>query len=79
MTERTIKIKGLIRDEVCMGTYGLVELELLEIEKEMEALRQLAVSNRREQLIAFAQWLAHEEEYGKDGSVGTVDAYLKSN
>ena len=38
-----------------------------------------AVSNRREQLIAFAQWLAHEEEYGKDGSVGTVDAYLESN
>jgi hypothetical protein len=37
------------------------------------------VSNRREQLIAFAQWLAHEEEYGKDGSVGTVDAYLQSN
>lgn len=37
------------------------------------------VSNRRELLIAFAQWLAHEEEYGKDGSVGTVDAYLESN
>lgn len=35
--------------------------------------------NRREQLIAFAQWLAREEEYGKDGSVGTVDAYLESN
>jgi len=51
MTERTIKIKGLIHEEVCMGTYGLVELELLEIEKEIEALRQLAVINRREQLI----------------------------
>lgn len=38
-----------------------------------------AVSNRREQLIAFAQWLAHEEEYGKDGAIGTVDAYLESN
>jgi hypothetical protein len=37
------------------------------------------VSNRREQLIAFAQWLAHEEEYGKDGAIGTVDAYLESN
>jgi len=37
------------------------------------------VSNRREQLIAFAQWLAHEEEYGKEGSIGTVDAYLESN
>lgn len=42
MNERTIKIKGLIKGEVCMGTYGLVELELLEIEKEMAELRQAA-------------------------------------
>ena len=46
---------------------------------EVKKLNMPAVSNRREQLIAFAQWLAHEEEYGKDGSVGTVDAYLESN
>jgi hypothetical protein len=45
MTERTTKIKGLIHDKVCMGTvscmasWGLVELKLLKIEKEMEALR----------------------------------------
>lgn len=44
-----------------------------------EELLQHNVSNRREQLIAFAKWLAHEEEYGKDGSVRTVDAYLESN
>ena len=37
------------------------------------------VSNQREQLIAFAQWLAHDKEYGDDGAVGTVDIYLKSN
>lgn len=36
MTERTIKIKGLISGQVDMGTFGLVELELLAIEKEME-------------------------------------------
>lgn len=29
-----IKIKELISDEVCMGTFGLVELELLEMEKD---------------------------------------------
>jgi len=29
-----IKIKKLISDEVCMGTFGLVELELLEMEKD---------------------------------------------
>jgi len=44
MTERTIKIKELIHNEVCMGTYGLVELELLEIEKEMEALKKTQCS-----------------------------------
>lgn len=56
MTERTIKIKKLIHDEVCMGTYGLVELELIEIEKEMEALRQLSVMQRSEQLNAFREF-----------------------
>lgn len=29
-----IKIKKLISDEVCMGTFGMVELELLEMEKD---------------------------------------------
>lgn len=48
-------------------------------EASQQVLDLFAVSNRREQLIAFAQWLAHEEEYGKDGSVGTVDTYLESN
>ena len=46
---------------------------------EFKNLHLQNVSNRRELLIAFAQWLAHEEEYGKDGSIGTVDAYLESN
>ena len=52
---------------------------LSELGSEVKKLNIPAVSNRREQLIAFAQWLAHEEEYGEDGSVGTVDAYLESN
>ena len=37
--EHIIKVKELISDEVCLGTYGLVELELLEMEKELEILR----------------------------------------
>ena len=37
--ERGIKIKELIKDEVCIGTYGLVELELVEFEKEIEMLK----------------------------------------
>ncbi len=35
MTEKTIKIKELISGQVDMGTYGLVELELLDLEKEI--------------------------------------------
>lgn len=32
MNKSILKIKKLINGEVCMGTYGLVELELREIE-----------------------------------------------
>lgn len=48
-----------------------------EMEKEMNT--QEAEKWLRGQLIAFAQWLAHEEEYGKDGAIGAVDAYLESS
>jgi hypothetical protein len=41
LSERSIKIKELIHEEVCMGTYGLVELELIEFEKEIELLKEL--------------------------------------
>lgn len=42
MTNRTIKIKELISGQVDMGTYGLVELELVESEKKLnEALHLL--------------------------------------
>jgi hypothetical protein len=34
MNEKIIKVKELIHEEVCMGTYGLVELELIEFEKQ---------------------------------------------
>ena len=67
MEEKVLKIFKDLKE-------GKLSLELAE----QRVLDLFAVSNRREQLIAFAQWLAHEEEYGKDGSVGTVDAYLES-
>jgi hypothetical protein len=35
MNKHIIKIKELICDDVSMGTYGMVELELLEMEKEL--------------------------------------------
>lgn len=68
--------------------YGVSEKANYEIQKLFdkaikeavtEALRIHDAVGRREQLIAFAKWLAHEEEYGKDGAIGTVDAYLENN
>ena len=40
-----IKIKELVSDEVCMGTFGLVELELLEMEKDFSEQLQNTSSN----------------------------------
>jgi hypothetical protein len=40
-----IKIKELLSDEVCMGTYRLVELELLEMEKDFLDQIQNKLSN----------------------------------
>jgi hypothetical protein len=71
MTERTIKIKGLISGQVDMGTFGLVELELLAIEKEMEALRQPPVMRSvccNEELVRF-------KTYGYDECVGCGSTY----
>lgn len=45
MLKQTIKIKELIHSEVCMGTYGLVELELLEIEKQLNCKPENFESN----------------------------------
>ena len=41
MTKRTIKIKELISGQVDMVTFGLVELELIETEKNLEVALQL--------------------------------------
>jgi hypothetical protein len=38
LSNRSIRIKELINNEVCMGTYGLVEIELKEFDKEKEFL-----------------------------------------
>ena len=37
------KIKSLIKDEVCLGTYGLVELELRQFSKLFTEARDLLV------------------------------------
>jgi hypothetical protein len=63
MENITTKIKGLIKDEVCMGTYGLVELELYNLEKK---------------IIDFADWY-HEMKDAGELSKGrfTNDEILK--
>ena len=37
------EIKGLVKDEVCMGTYGLVELELRELVRLVETTKPVNV------------------------------------
>ena len=67
MTERTIKIKELISGQVDMGTFGLVELELLAIEKEMEALRQPLVSGSSLPRL----FVAENQEFVIEGQIFT--------
>jgi hypothetical protein len=64
LSERSIRIKELISGQVDMGTFGLVELELIEFDKELHELKKLRVadvSNRRELLIAFMENLTTED------------------
>jgi len=78
MTERTKTIKGLISGQVDMGTFGLVELELLAIEKENEALRKHAVSGRSELLLAFVEHIKKDNELTETVNANDVEAFLKS-
>jgi hypothetical protein len=55
MTERTKTIKGLISGQVDMGTFGLVEIELLAIENDNEALRKHAVSSSLPDYVNYLQ------------------------
>jgi len=41
LSERSIRIKSLISGQVDMGTFGLVELELIEFDKQIEELSKL--------------------------------------
>ena len=43
LSERSIKIKELIHNQVDMGTFGLVELELIEFDKEIQQLKILNI------------------------------------
>ena len=38
LSNRSIRVKELIHDEVCMGTFGIVEIELQDFDKEKEFL-----------------------------------------
>ena len=77
MTERTKTIKGLISGQVDMGTFGLVELELLAIENDNEALRKHAVSGRSELLRAYFRW--HKEQGFVSHKDSDIDGFLASN
>ena len=55
MNENILKIKQLINSEVCMGTYGLVKLELREIENFV--INQNSIENSK---IAVKNMLTHK-------------------
>ena len=40
LSERSIRIKELLPEDIGMGTFGLIELELTEFDKEIEALKK---------------------------------------
>ena len=51
MNKRIVKIKELISGQVDMGTFGLVELELIEMEKDFkQEMRQWLISEGFEML-----------------------------
>ena len=63
-----IKIKELLSDEVCMGTYGLVELELLEMEKDSldQIQNKLSNSNYAKCTAEVLRYI----KYSKDSKAG---------
>ena len=40
LSKRSIRVKSLIHEEVCLGTCGLVELELKDFDSEIELLKE---------------------------------------
>ena len=48
LSERSIRIKSLISGQVDMGTFGLVELELIEIDKELSELKKMQIKDIKE-------------------------------
>jgi hypothetical protein len=39
LSKRSIRVKELISDEVCLGTYGLVEMELKDFDSDTKFLK----------------------------------------
>ena len=72
LSERSIRIKELISGQLDMGTFGLVELELIEFDKELHELKKLRVadvSGRSELLVCTFCGSSKLDDCG-DGSYG---------
>ena len=81
MTERTKRIKGLISGQVDMGTFGLVELELLEFDKELyertELLREYFRWHKEQVLREYFRW--HKEQGFVSHKDCHIDEFIASN
>lgn len=63
----TNKVKGLIKDEVCMGTYGLVELEVRELEQIKDDLLEALIR------ISEAKDVILFEEFAKQIAINAIN------
>ena len=84
-SKEAIEIQKLISDEVCMGTYGLVELEVRKLDEQIRDLKEQVktlniddVSNQRELLIAYEKGHYTEQEWvlAKDQCIKDINIHL---
>ena len=63
-TTVTTKVKSLIKGEVSMGTYGLVELEVRALEQSnTDLLESLELATKRLNQITLSGNLSQEQQY----------------
>lgn len=72
LSEKTKRIKELIHTQVDMGTYGLVELALIEIENEINSLKD-KITNESEEIMAPGSETYDYPEYRNYVSVHDIE------
>jgi hypothetical protein len=81
LSNRSIRVKELIHDEVCMGTFGIVEIELIDFDKEKKDLQsQLKEKDKDHELdLASIEILKKEIEWLKKERIANSVDLIKEN